>query len=470
MFLRQIEAYLQHKLTEDQENLTKLLSNFLFHSPDIKIFIINGYAGTGKTSLVSALIQTLPYYNLKTTLLAPTGRAAKVLGNHSNRSASTIHKHIYYTSGDPNGITTLKLKQNKTSDTIYITDEASMIGESESLFAGRSLLQDLINYATSGRGNKIIFIGDTAQLPPINNPYSPALNPHYIETNFHVNVAYYQLTQVVRQALTSGILKNASNIRWALARNRIKLPIFKIKNHPDIKRLDTYDMEETLLGEYRLHGVNDVVIITRTNRLANMINQYVRTRILEKENRIDIGETLMSVKNNYHWTGKAERADFIANGDMLQITHIYRYEEAYGLNFADIAVKFADYPEQEEIELTIILDTLFDNQASLSADKQQQLYNQLYTHYSQDTRNKALIQHNIKQDKHYNALQVKFANALTCHKAQGGDWHSVFIQQGLFNTEMFDQDYLRWLYTAVTRARKQLYLINFSEDFFFPDE
>lgn len=470
MFLQQIENKLQHTLTEDQKELAKRLSNFLFHAPDTQIFIINGYAGTGKTSLISALVQTLPLYNLKTILLAPTGRAAKVLGKYSKRPAATIHKHIYYTTNEADGTNSLKLKQNKSLNTIYIIDEASMIGENETLFSGNNLLRDLINYTTHNINNKLIFIGDTAQLPPIGSPFSPALNPQYIETVLHHNVTYYQLTQVVRQVLTSGILKNASNIRWALAHNRIKLPLFKIKNHPDIKKLDAYDMEETLMNEYRLHGVNEVVIITRTNRLANMINQYIRNRILEKENRIDIGETLMSVKNNYYWTSQSSNTDFIANGDMLQITQIYRYEEAYGFNFADIAVKFIDYPEQEELELTIILDTLFDNQAALSSDKQQQLYNQLYAHYSQNTRNKAIIQHNIKQDKYYNALQVKFSNALTCHKAQGGDWHSVFIQQSPFNSDQITPDYLRWLYTAVTRARKQLYLINFTDDFFHTSE
>lgn len=470
MFLQQIEAQLHHTFTEDQENLTKRLSNFLFHSSDTEIFIINGYAGTGKTSLISALVQVLPLYNLRTILLAPTGRAAKVLGNYSKRPASTIHKHIYYTSIDTNGTTSLKLKQNKSLNTIYIVDEASMIGENETLFSGRSLLQDLIVYTTSNRSNKLIIIGDTAQLPPVNNNYSPALNPQYIETAFHRNVAYCQLTQVVRQALISGILKNASNIRWALTHNRIRLPIFKIKNQADVKKVEASELEEILLQEYRNNGVNNVVIITRTNRLANMINQYVRTRILEKENRIDIGETIMSVKNNYHWTSQDSHADFIANGDMLQITNIFHYEEAYGLNFADIAVKFVDYPEHEELELTIILDTLFDNQASLSADKQQQLYEQLHAHYSQNTHDKALIQQSIKQDKHYNALQVKFSNALTCHKAQGGAWHSVFIQQGFFAPDQLNSDYLRWLYTALTRAKNQAYLINFSEDFFYMNE
>lgn len=469
MFLQQLQYHFRFPFTQDQQALAVKLCEFLFNSPQTNIFIIDGYAGTGKTGMVSALVKTMPAFNIKTILLAPTGRAAKVLGHYSQKPASTIHKHIYYASCDKEGNINLKLKQNKNVQALYIVDEASMIGESEQLFGSSSLLSDLISHCNNGMGNKIIFVGDSAQLPPIGNTHSPALDSDYLYSHFNQQALCQHLTQVVRQALQSGILKNASNIRWSLANNRIKLPIFKTANQQEVSKVEAFDLEDTLRNEYRQNGVNEVLIITRTNKLANQINQYIRTRILEKENLIDIGETIMSVKNNYYWTDKAALSDFIANGDMLQITRIFSYEDIYDMKFADIAVKFIDSPEQNEIELTIILDTLFDNQASLSEDQQRSLCNSLYNHYSQYSSDKAAIRQMIKQDKHYNALQVKFSNALTCHKAQGGDWHTVFIQQGFFSQEMLTSDYFRWLYTAVTRAKQKLYLVNFSDDFFLQE-
>ncbi len=466
MFLEQLEQRLGFSLTEEQGLAAQKLSNFLFHSPEKKIFILSGYAGTGKTSLMGGLVKVLPSYGLRPCLLAPTGRATKVLENRSGKTASTIHKHIYYSSAEADGSLSLKLKLNKSTSTVYIVDEASMIGQSEEVFQSRGLLDDFLAFATYGLGNKVIFIGDTAQLPPVGSNFSPALNAEYLENSFSLGVSSCQLTQVVRQALHSGILRNASNIRWAISKDRISLPILKTQDMEDVKQLGADELEDTLRAEYREHGVNEVVIITKTNNLANRINQYVRQRVLEKENIIDAGETIMAVKNNYFWTAKQECDTFIANGDMLRINRILGYEDAYGLRFADLVVSFIDYAEERELELTVVLDTLFDTTASLSAEKQLSLYEQLYNYYSQRSRNKAEIRSLIKQDKHYNALQVKFANALTCHKAQGGDWHSVFVQQGFFTPENLSSDYFRWLYTAITRSRKRLYLVGFSEDFF----
>lgn len=466
MFFRQLQQAFQYDFTEDQQTLVEALSDFLFHMPDAKAFIIDGYAGTGKTGLMSALVKVLPFYGIKTILLAPTGRAAKVLARNSGKAASTIHKHIYYSSIDADGNISLKLKTNKHTSTLYIVDEASMIGGREHTFEARNLLDDLLTHCLGGYGNKIVFMGDTAQLPPIGSTASPALDKDYMQSHFDMQTLYSRLTQVVRQALQSGILRNASNLRWALANGRIRLPIFKTKDLNDVQIVEACDLEDTLRNEYRTKGVNEVLIVTRTNKLANRINQYVRTAILEKENQIDIGETIMSVKNNYFWSEKAALSDFIANGDMLEITRIFGYEEAFGLRFADLAVKFADGREGNEIELTVILDTLFDDRASLDEDRQRRLYDSLVEHHSRNLSNKAVIKQAVKQDKHYNALQIKFANALTCHKAQGGDWQTVFIQQGFFSDEMLDSDYFRWLYTAVTRAKEKLYLVNFSPDFF----
>lgn len=457
MFVKQIESFCHFPLTQDQENLVKNLSNFIFHREDCNIFILDGYAGTGKTTIISALIKTLPYYNIRTELLAPTGRAAKVLSNRSLQQAYTIHKKIYYTQTDDYSNISLKLKENKSHHTLYIIDEASMIGE------GDNLLSDLFSYVKNGVKNKVILLGDKAQLPPIGNNESFALNPDYLRQRFFEPIEYYQLTQVVRQALQSGILKNAANIRWAL-NNKLQLPIFKTKNHKDFKQIEAIDFEDTLVNQYRQIGEKEVVVVTRSNFAANQLNQYIRNRILEKENIIDIGEKLMSIRNNYYWQTENEYSDFIANGDIVEVTNIYSYEEKFGFNFANIEARINE--SKIPIELTIMLDTLSEKQAHLSQEKERQLYNSIFSYYQKDCNNKALIHKAVKEDKYFNALQVKFSKAITCHKAQGGDWHTAFILNEVQASEAINQDYFRWLYTAVTRAREQIFLVNFSEEFF----
>lgn len=457
MFLKQIESFCNFPLTQDQENLVKNLSNFIFHREDCNIFILDGYAGTGKTTIISALIKTLPYYNIRTELLAPTGRAAKVLSNRSLQQAYTIHKKIYYTQTDDYSNISLKLKENKNHHTLYIIDEASMIGE------GDNLLSDLFSYVKNGVKNKAILLGDKAQLPPVGSNESFALNPDYLRQRFFEPIEYYQLTQVVRQALQSGILKNAANIRWAL-NNKLQLPIFKTQNHKDFKRIESIDFEDTLVNQYRQIGEKEVVVVTRSNFAANQLNQYIRNRILEKENIIDIGEKLMSIRNNYYWQTENEYSDFIANGDIVEVTNIYSYEEKFGFNFANIEARINE--SKIPIELTIMLDTLSEKQAHLSQEKERQLYNNIFSYYQKDCNNKALIHKAVKEDKYFNALQVKFSKAITCHKAQGGDWHTAFILNEVQASEAINQDYFRWLYTAVTRAREQIFLVNFSEDFF----
>lgn len=457
MFIKQIESFCNFPLTQDQENLVKNLSNFIFHREDCNIFILDGYAGTGKTTIISALIKTLPYYNIRTELLAPTGRAAKVLSNRSLQQAYTIHKKIYYTQTDDYSNISLKLKENKNHHTLYIIDEASMIGE------GDNLLSDLFSYVKNGVKNKVILLGDKAQLPPVGSNESFALNPDYLRQRFFEPIEYYQLTQVVRQALQSGILKNAANIRWAL-NNKLQLPIFKTQNHKDFKQIEAIDFEDTLMNQYRQIGEKEVVVVTRSNFAANQLNQYIRNRILEKENIIDIGEKLMSIRNNYYWQTENEYSDFIANGDIVEVTNIYSYEEKFGFNFANIEARINE--SKIPIELTIMLDTLSEKQAHLSQEKERQLYNNIFSYYQKDCNNKALIHKAVKEDKYFNALQVKFSKAITCHKAQGGDWHTAFILNEVQASEAINQDYFRWLYTAVTRAREQIFLVNFSEEFF----
>ena len=457
MFVKQIESFCKFPLTQDQENLVKNLSNFIFHKDDCDIFILDGYAGTGKTTIISALIKTLPFYGIRTELLAPTGRAAKVLSNRSLQQAYTIHKKIYYTQTDDYSNISLKLKENKNHHTLYIIDEASMIGE------GDNLLSDLFSYVKNGVKNKAILLGDKAQLPPVGSNESFALNPDYLRQRFFEPIEYYQLTQVVRQALQSGILKNAANIRWAL-NNKLQLPIFKTQNHKDFKRIESIDFEDTLVNQYRQIGEKEVIVVTRSNFAANQLNQYIRNRILEKENIIDIGEKLMSIRNNYYWQTENEYSDFIANGDIVEVTNIYSYEEKFGFNFANIEARINE--SKIPIELTIMLDTLSEKQAHLSQEKERQLYNNIFSYYQKDCNNKALIHKAVKEDKYFNALQVKFSKAITCHKAQGGDWHTAFILNEVQASEAINQDYFRWLYTAVTRAREQIFLVNFSEEFF----
>jgi exodeoxyribonuclease-5 len=332
-----------------------------------------------------------------------------------------------------------------------------MIGE------GDNLLSDLFSYVKNGVKNKAILLGDKAQLPPVGSNESFALNPDYLRQRFFEPIEYYQLTQVVRQALQSGILKNAANIRWAL-NNKLQLPIFKTQNHKDFKRIESIDFEDTLVNQYRQIGEKEVVVVTRSNFAANQLNQYIRNRILEKENIIDIGEKLMSIRNNYYWQTENEYSDFIANGDIVEITNIYSYEEKFGFNFANIEARINE--SKIPIELTIMLDTLSEKQAHLSQEKERQLYNNIFSYYQKDCNNKALIHKAVKEDKYFNALQVKFSKAITCHKAQGGDWHTAFILNEVQASEAINQDYFRWLYTAVTRAREQIFLVNFSEDFF----
>lgn len=457
MFVKQIESFCKFPLTQDQENLVKNLSNFIFHKDDCDIFILDGYAGTGKTTIISALIKTLPFYGIRTELLAPTGRAAKVLSNRSLQQAYTIHKKIYYTQIDYYSNICLKLKENKNHHTIYIIDEASMIGE------GDNLLTDLFSYVKNGVKNKIILLGDKAQLPPVGSRESFALDADYLNQRFAEPIGYYQLTQVVRQALKSGILKNAANIRWAIE-NKTQLPIFKTQNHKDFRRIESIDFEDTLVNQYRQISEKEVVVVTRSNFAANQLNQYIRNRILEKENIIDIGEKLMSIRNNYYWNTEDEYSDFIANGDIIEITNIFSYEEKFGFNFANIEAKINE--SEIRIELTIMLDTLTDKQAHLSQEKERQLYDAIFSYYQQDCNNKALVHKSVKEDKYFNALQVKFSKAITCHKAQGGDWHTAFVLNEVPALETENKEYFRWLYTAITRARKQVFLVNFSEEFF----
>lgn len=451
--------------TEDQDILIKRLEGFIFY-PASKIFILKGYAGTGKTTIMSALIKSLSLFGLKTILLAPTGRAAKVLSSYSGKSAFTIHKHIYYTHRD-NTDYNFSLRENKHKDTIFIVDEASMIGVNDSnTFGGNNLLDDFIKYLQRGERCKVIFIGDTAQLPPVNENISPALDEEYIYNHYGISAYTYLLTQVVRQALDSNILRNASNIRYRIHKENYSLPLLKYYNSEDFKAISGNDFEEYLRSAYDSYGTDEVICICRSNKVANNINNFIRYRILDKETQIDSGDNLMAVKNNYYWLDNYSKEGFIANGDILKIKRILSYEEKYDHHFANIIATFNDYDDREDIELTILLDSLSIDKASLDLNKEGGLYNKIFESYYSELGNKQQAKKQTLSDKYFNAVQVKFANCLTCHKAQGGGWKVVFIFQGYFTEQMLDKEYFRWIYTAITRAKEKLYLVNFPEDFF----
>lgn len=454
--------------TSNQEEAISLLDNFIFKQKEVLGFVLRGYAGTGKTTLIASLVNTLSIYRIRTVLLAPTGRAAKVLSSYSGKRANTCHRYIYICVKDEDGNQKFILRENKFKNTVFIVDEASMVSDVSSdgeIFSHRNLLEDLIYFIEEGDNCKLIFVGDTAQLPPVGSDISPALDGNYLYSKFGFQTFGYELNEVVRQALNSSILINASNLRYSISKQRLRYPYLKANIDEDFSRLDFAELEYNLRNEYSKHGIDEVVMVCRTNKYANLFNNQIRYRILDRENEIDSGDYIMCVKNNYFWLEESSPAGFIANGDILRIKKIIRYHEAHGYRFADIIVNLVDYNEHPEIELTVMLNTLSSPSASLTKEENNELYKLVYQDYAhiktKKERNKA-----IKQDIYYNALQIKFAYCLTCHKAQGGQWNTVFLDQGYYTEEMHNIEYLRWLYTAVTRAKQKIFLTNFKEEFF----
>jgi len=468
-FVNQILNQFQYTPTESQIKLIHALSEFLYHPNDNSLFVLKGYAGTGKTSLVSIFVNNLYKLNKKPVLLAPTGRAAKVFSKYSEKKAYTTPKKIYILSSGPDGNFKLLLSENKHQDTVFMVDEASMIPDEISspdfgLFSTRNLLNDLINYVYSGKGNRLVLIGDTAQLPPVGMDESPALNIDYLKNSFHLNVTSYEMKEVVRQSLESGILATATNLREKLHDNNKYLTI-QVNNYPDLQRITGNELEDVLHSAYSNSGKEETIIITRSNKRANVFNQEIRNRILFMENEISSGDYLMIVKNNYFWIDKYSGPGFLANGDIIQIQRIEKYEGFYGFRFADVTVKLIDYPAENEITVKILLDTLVAEGPSLSQKENQLLFEEILKDYEDiPSRRKKIEQ--VKNNPFYNALQVKFAYALTCHKTQGGQWETVFIDQGYLTEAHINKEYFRWLYTAFTRATKKLYLVNFHERFF----
>ena len=452
--------------TEGQATVMYHLAAFLLSQKENPTYVLRGYAGTGKTSLVKALVKTLPTIGMKYVLLAPTGRAAKVLNSYTGQNASTIHRRIYQAQTFPDGSIRMTRGENKSNHTLFIVDEASMIGEQRE-FGGKSLLDDLLEYVFSGNQCRLLLIGDTAQLPPVESNESPALDCEYLKSQFPITAATYELTEVKRQALASGILYNATQLRQLLNENRFEydLPIFDIEGFNDTKKIEPETFEELLYKVFSENADNEAVVICKSNKRANMFNQAIRGRILNIEGEIATGDKLMVVKNNYFWADGNDAISFIANGDMAEIRKIKHFDEMYGFRFADVELSFTDYPDAPNVEAKILLDTLNSNSASLTEEESKRLFSAIEEDYM-DLPNRRERYKEMKKSPWFNALQVKFAYALTCHKTQGGQWNTVYIDSSLNLKETLEVEDLRWLYTALTRAQERVCFVNFKEEFF----
>ena len=452
--------------TEGQAIVLYHLAAFLLSEKENPTYILRGYAGTGKTSLVKTLVKTLPDIGMKYVLLAPTGRAAKVLSNYTSQSASTIHRRIYQAMTFPDGSIRISRGENKSKNTLFIVDEASMIGEQRE-FGGKSLLDDLLEYVFTGEQCRLLLIGDTAQLPPVESSESPALDYDYLKSQFPITAATFELTEVKRQALESGILYNATQIRERLKENAYDytLPIFDIESFSDTQKIEPETFEELLYKVFSENADNEAVIVCKSNKRANMFNQAIRGRILNIEGEIATGDRLMVVKNNYFWANGNAAISFIANGDMAELRKIKRFEEMYGFRFADVELGFIDYPDQPNIEVKILLETLNSNSASLTEEENHRLFAAVEEDYM-DIPNRRERYKEMRKNPWLNALQVKFAYALTCHKTQGGQWNTVFIDSAFNQKEELETEDLRWIYTALTRAQQRVYFVNFKKEFF----
>jgi exodeoxyribonuclease-5 len=456
--------------TSGQRTLFIKLSEFILNKNSDQIFVLKGYAGTGKTTIVRSLVKSMPAVNGKTVLLAPTGRAAKVLSNYTGKQALTIHKKIYYRKPESSEGLAFTLQQNLHTDTIFIVDESSMISNSGGLnnsgmFGGGSLLDDLISYVFNGNNCKLLFIGDTAQLPPVGLDVSPALDIDFLKASYSFQLDWFELTEVVRQAGDSGILTNATEIRNQIKNKTGNKPHFLLEGFKDVIRLGGDELEDALNSAYSKYGAEESMVICRSNKRANIFNQQIRARIRWQENELSAGDLMMVVKNNYFWLPEESKAGFIANGDIIQLTSIGRIQEIHGFRFADVRMRMIDYPDEPELETRLLLDTIMTDAPALSQEENKRLYESVSADYG-DIADKRLRLKKVKEDGFFNALQVKFAYAITCHKAQGGQWPCVFVEQGYLTDEMINTEYLRWLYTAVSRASEKLYLVNFNKDFF----
>jgi exodeoxyribonuclease-5 len=456
--------------TDDQSAALKKIASYICENSNDIIFLLTGYAGTGKTSVISSVVKTLDLLRMRSVLLAPTGRAAKVLGSYSGKQAFTIHKKIYRQKSSKDGMGSFMLDRSKHKDTYFIVDEASMISNTASetsLFGSGKLLDDLLEYIYSGTDCKLILVGDSAQLPPVGSVLSPALNPEALR-EFGFGLITTELKQVVRQSETSGVLMNATKVRLQISENDLVHPSMDCVNFKDVIRLTGEGLIDELSASYGTCGLEGTIIVVNSNKQANRYNQGIRNRIFFREEEISPGDLVMVVKNNYFLIQEDEEGPgFIANGDIAEVKKIRKYEERYGFKFAEMTLYFPDY--DFEVESKVMMDVLHLDTPALPAEKNKELFQNVLNDYVfLKTRRKQYEA--VRNDRWFNALQIKFAYAVTCHKAQGGQWERVFIDQGMFNRNEITIDYLRWFYTALTRSTDKVYLVNFSDSFFVPDK
>ncbi len=464
-FLQAVQKNLPFSPTTQQEEALKLISDFLFSPNSDEVFLLKGYAGTGKSSLLGALVATMVQLRQKSVLLAPTGRAAKVFGNYAGQSAFTIHKKIYRQqryNGEQDGFS---VTDNLHKDTLFVVDEASMISNSgldSSAFGTGRLLDDLIHYVYSGENCRLLLIGDTAQLPPVGQEESPALQKEVL-ASYGLDVTEHTLNQVVRQSESSGILYNATHLRTLLHQGDIaRYPKLQLSNFKDVISITSAELVDELSSAYARDGREETIVISRSNKRANAYNQGIRTQVLWHEDELNGGDLVQIVKNNYLPDKKSEGIDFLANGEIVEILRVRRTRELYGFRFCDALVRHLDY--DVELELTILLDALHSETSALSREKQEQLFLNVMEDY-QHISTKAERFRKLKNDPYYNALQVKYGYATTCHKAQGGEWRNVFLDLGYVAQEHLGENFYRWLYTAFTRATHRLYLVNLPDEF-----
>ena len=503
--------------TEGQAKVLYHLSAFILTEKERPLYLLRGYAGTGKTTLVSTLVKTLPQIGMRYQLLAPTGRAAKVMSNYTGKPSSTLHRKLYRFQAVANGELRMTRDINKHKNTVFIVDECSMISDQGDGYSwSRSLLDDLIEYVFSGSCCKLLLIGDSAQLPPVGLDISPAMDFDILRNSFNLTLATYELKEVMRQTLESGILHNATNLRdlmsdnsqQTIANRQYELPLLDINNFDDIIKIDPMSFEELLwqsFGDKRSH--NDSVVICRSNKRANMFNQAIRSRVLQEEGELSAGDKLMVVKNNYYWSGQQSaisdqavpelvegttkgfgtstgsvtetpqhlsisasqhlnNISFIANGDMIEIMRINKFEEMYGFHFADVEIQLMDYEDAPSLSVKILLETLHSDSPALTSDEAKKLYQAVEEDYM-DIPKAADRRKAMKDNPYFNALQVKYGYALTCHKTQGGQWNNVFVEAPYLPEEtILEFGDLRWLYTAITRASENVYLVNFKDEWF----
>ncbi len=460
-------AQFPHESTPEQLHAVDMWADFLLSPEREEVFLLRGYAGTGKTSLVSALVKALARLGLPSVLLAPTGRAAKVMSLYAGMAAYTIHRRIYRQKVFSPEMNNFVQTPNPCRDTLFIVDEASMIanqGNSNGYFGSGRLLDDLVRYVYAGDNCRLMLIGDGAQLPPVGEAQSPALDAGVLSA-YGLHVRHTELTQVVRQSRQGGILWNATRLRQLIREDAVwEFPRIRTQGFPDIRTLPGSELIEALEQSYHHCGTDQTIVVTRSNKRANIYNNGIRTRILDKEEMLESGDQIIVAKNNYYWTDSTTESaamPFIANGDVAVVRRVRNERSLYGFHFTDATLRFPDY-DDHEVDLTLLMDTLQAEAPALTREQQAQLLEAVCADYPDITVRRDLMRQ-VKNDTYYNALQIKYAYAVTCHKAQGGQWQHVYIDQGYITREMLSPDYFRWLYTALTRATERVYLVNWPD-------